>query len=126
MKVDHFDPPGNNEDFGGDANLRHEWTKWMSHEFDVGAASVQAYLNQHAGGICQFYNPLTHPLDAPDLPLATGDIPWNGFPKRHSSPGPGQPTRYADAEAPIQPGENRDQDEYLEWFVNKQASKIVS
>jgi hypothetical protein len=93
---------------------------------DVGAASVQAYLNQHGGGTSQFYNPLTHPVNAPDLPLARGDIPWNGFPKRHSSPGPGQPTQYAQAEAPIQAGDNRDQDEYLEWFVNKRDGKIIS
>jgi hypothetical protein len=39
---------------------------------------------------------------------------WDGSPQ------------YAEAEAPIQPGKNRDQDEYLEWFVNRQAGKIIS
>src|SRR5437763_10310075 len=78
MKLDHFDPPGNNPDFGADAALRGVWSEWMSHEFDVGVASVQAYLNKHGGGTCQFYNPVTHPLTAPDLPASAGDIPWNG------------------------------------------------
>jgi hypothetical protein len=126
MKLDHFDPPGNNQDFGGDAALRSAWSKWMSHEFDVGVASVQGYLNHHGGGTCQFYNPLTHPLDAPDLPLAAGDITWNGFPKRYSAAGPGQPAQYAKAEGPAAPGEERDQDEYLEWFANRKNGKIVS
>lgn len=126
MKVHRFDPPGNNDDFGSDINVRDAWTKWMSHQLDVAAASVQAYLDDHGGGTCQFYNPLTHPVTTPDLPLAAGDVPWNGFPKRYASAGPGQPPKYAEAEAPIQAGENRKQDEYLEWFVNKRDGKIIS
>jgi hypothetical protein len=126
MKLDHFDPPGNNQDFGGDPALRTAWTKWMSHEFEVGVASVQAYLTQHGGGTCQFYNPLSHPLDVPDLPLATGDISWNGFPKRFESTGPGNPAKYAEAEGPPAPGIERGQDEYLEWFANRKNGKIVS
>jgi hypothetical protein len=126
MKVDHFDPPGNNQDFGADAALRVAYTKFMSHEFDVGAASVQAYLTAHGGGTSQFYNPLSHPTDGPDLPLSAGDISWNGFPKRFESAGPGQPVQYAAAEGPVAPGDERAQDEYLEWFTNRKNGKIVS
>src|SRR5262249_14725124 len=58
---------------------------------------------------------------------ALGDIPWNGFPKRFLSTGPGVPTRYKDAEPAIAAGQNRPQDEYLEWHVTRNAAgNIVS
>src|SRR5262249_22816410 len=48
-------------------------------------------------------------------------------PKRFSSTGPGHPTRFADAEPPINAGQNRPQDEYLEWHADRDtAGKIVS
>ena len=62
MKVDHFDPPGNNADLGDDADLKKQWNAWMSREFGTGVLSVQKYLDHHGGGTCQFYNPLTDPL----------------------------------------------------------------
>jgi hypothetical protein len=123
---DAFNPPGNNPDFIGASNLVQNWTAHMSNVFDVSVASVSAYLDQHGGGDCQFYNPVSHGRVEPDLPTAATDIPWNGFPKRHGAPGPGQPPHYAAAEAPIVAGQNRDQDEYLEWFVNRKNEKIVS
>lgn len=126
MKVDHFDPPGNNPDLGTDAALKQHWTDWMSNEFDVGVASVQSYLDQHGGGKCQFYNPLTNPPPGDDLPLSAGDIPWNGFPKRYGSVGPGQAAQYAKVDSPVPHSTERDQDEYLEWFVNRIGGKIVS
>jgi hypothetical protein len=126
MKLDRFDAPGKNDDFAGDMALRDAWSQWMSHEFDVGVESVKQYLAAHGGGTCQFYNPVTKPLVAPDLPLTAGDIPWNGFPKRHGAAGPGQPPQYAKAEALVSPGTARDQDEYLEWFVNRKDGKILS
>jgi hypothetical protein len=121
-----FNPPGNNPDFAGDAGLAGAWSSNMSKLFDGTIGAVTGYLNQHGGGACQFYNPVSHGrLDA-DLPPAATDIPWNGFPKRHGAPGPGQQPDYAGAEAPITAGQNRDQDEYLEWFVNRKNGKIVS
>jgi len=121
-----FNPPGNNPDFAGDAGLAGAWNSNMSKLFDGTIGSVTSYLNQHGGGACQFYNPVSQGRADPDLPVAATDIPWNGFPKRHGSPGPGQPPQYAAAEAPITAGQNRDQDEYLEWFVNRKNGKIVS
>lgn len=121
-----FAPPGNNPDFAGNANLANDWSSQMSRLFDTATRSVTAYLGKHGGGVCQFYNPVTHGRADPDLPGAATDIPWNGFPKRHGSPGPGTPPDYAAAEAPISAGHNRDQDEYLEWFVNRKDGKIVS
>jgi hypothetical protein len=121
-----FDPPGNNPDFAGDPALAQAWSIHMSNVFDTSTASVSAYLAHHGGGTCQLYNPVSHGRADADLPADTTDIPWNGFPKRHGSPGPGQPADYAGAEAPIASGDERDQDEYLEWFVNRENGKIVS
>jgi hypothetical protein len=127
MKIDHFDPPGNNNDFGNDTTLKQRWSKAMSDNCDIGVASVTAFLATHGGGVCQFYNPVTHGRTDPDLPLQLGDISWNGFPKRFLSTGPGVPIRYKDAEPAVSPGQNRPQDEYLEWHVTRnEAGKIVS
>jgi hypothetical protein len=121
-----FSAPGNNPDFSGHNALANNWTDHMGNVFDTSIASVSAYLAKHGGGTCQFYNPVSHGRPDPDLPANTTDIPWNGFPKKHGSSGPGQAPDYAGAEAPISAGTNRDQDEYLEWFVNKKAGKITS
>src|SRR2546426_625976 len=59
MKIDHFDPPGNNTDFGNDTTLKQRWSKAMSDNCDLGIASVTAFLATHGGGVCQFYNPDT-------------------------------------------------------------------
>jgi hypothetical protein len=127
MKIDHFDPPANNDDFGGDQALKDAWSEAMSHNFDLAVSSVTAFLDAHGGGTCQFYNPVTQGRTEPDLAASLGDIPWNGFPKRFLSTGPGVPTRFADAEPALTPGQNRPQDEYLEWHVSRDgAGKIVS
>src|SRR5262249_39873306 len=95
--------------------------------FDVGVTSVTSFLQSHGGGTCQFYNPVTQGRTDPDLPASAGDVTWNGFPKQFSSTGPGHPTRIADAQPAIPAGENRRQDEYLEWHVVRNtAGKIVS
>ncbi|PWT84508.1 MAG: hypothetical protein C5B56_15470, partial [Proteobacteria bacterium] len=125
-KYSRFDPPGNNTDFSGNATLAGQWNDQMTSVFDISIASVNAYLQKHGGGVCQLYNPVSNGRPDSDLPAATTDIPWNGFPKRHGSPGPGKSPDYAGAEAPIHAGTNRDQDEYLEWFVNKKNGKITS
>ena len=90
-----FNSPGNNPDFVGDPNLAQDWNMHMSNVFDIAVASVTTYLARHGGGVCQFYNPVSHGRAEPDLPAPATDIPWNGFPKRHGAPGPGQPPHYA-------------------------------
>jgi hypothetical protein len=128
MKIDHLDPPGNMlSDFSDDPTLPNQWSQTLSATFDRSVAAVTAFLNNNGGGTCQFYNPLTNGATAPDLPRTSGDITWNGFPKRFSSMGAGHPTRFAEAEPPLAAGQNRPQDEYLEWFVNRNsAGKITS
>jgi len=103
MKIDRFDPPGNNDDFGSDAALKEHWNQTMSGYFDTGVNSVTTYLAAHGGGTCQFYNPLTQGRTDPDLPPA--DLTWNGFPKKFISTGPGVPTRFKDAEPAVSPGQ---------------------
>lgn len=125
MKLDHFDPPGNIDDFAGDAKAKALWSERMSNDFDVGVASVQQFLDQNGGGTSQFYNPLKHP-SAGDLPASTGDVSWNGFPKQHGSTGPGKPARYAEIDSPVARGHERAQDEYLEWYVHSSEGKIQS
>jgi hypothetical protein len=118
MKIDRFDPPGNNGDFGANDDLKGKYSNWLSQRFDTGVLSVTSFLNDHGGGTCQFYNPVTNGRPDPDLAPSSGDINWNGFPKRFLASG-GQPTQFAQAEPAISAGENRPQDEYLEWYVHK-------
>lgn len=126
MKIDHFDPPGNIDDFGDDAGLKQQWSSEMSGIFDDSIALVTRFLQDRGGGSCQFYNPVTHGRDNPDLAPSLGDIPWNGFPKRFGATPP-HPTNFAAAEPKRSPGQARLQDEYLEWHVNRNAAdRIVS
>ncbi len=127
MKLDHLDSPGNIDDFAGDPTLPDQWSQNLSATFDRSVAAVISFLSTNGGGSCQFYNPVTHGLTGPDLPRASGDITWNGFPKKFSSTGPGHPARFAAAEPSRNAGEARLQDEYLEWYVNRNpAGKITS
>jgi hypothetical protein len=127
MKIDHFDPPGNIDDFGSDATLAKNWSDEMSGIFDQSIALVTQFLNAHGGGTSQFYNPVTHGRTGPDLAPSLGDITWNGFPKRFGQTSPSHPTNFAAAEPKRNPGQARLQDEYLEWFVNHDAAgNIVS
>jgi hypothetical protein len=124
MKIDHLDTPGKIDDFAGDSTLSGQWNKSLSATFDRSVAAVTSFLKTNGGGNSQFYNPVTHGLTGPDLP---GDITWNGFPKKFSSTGPAHPPAFAAAEPSRNAGEARLQDEYLEWYVNRNpAGKIVS
>ena len=97
-----FNPPGNNPDFAGDPDIARDWSLQDVEFVRHGQiASVTAYLANHGGGVCQFYNPVTHGRAEADLPAAATDIPWNGFPPGHGSPGPGVPPNYAAAEQPL-------------------------
>ena len=128
MKIALFDPPGNNGDFAGIPGLAAKWSAHMSATFDTGVQRVKDGLAANAGATSQFYNPVTHGLNGPDVtPESAGSITWNGFPRKFLGAGPGAPAHFAAAEAPVLPGQAREQDEYLEWHVIKNAAgKIVS
>lgn len=118
MKIDQFDPPGNIDDFGNDNILKRKWSAKISDYFDRGVASVNRQYASFGNDKSQFYNPVTHGRTEPDVPLALGDVPWNGFPKKFRPSN--HPTDYAGAES------RANQDEYLEWHVTRNAGKIVS
>jgi hypothetical protein len=128
MKIALFDPPGNNKDFDGIPGLAAKWSDHLSKIFDKGVKRVNDALAANPGATSQFYNPVTHGLTGPDVtPESAGTITWNGFPRKFLGAGPGAPAHFAAAEAPILPGQAREQDEYLEWHVIKNAAgKIVS
>jgi hypothetical protein len=128
MKLDHFDPPAFNDDLDDDSALKTLWSQAMSAKFDISINSVQNHLTQHGDGTCQFYNPVTAGLSGPDLPLAAGEVPWNGFPKRFLRSGPHGTPGFGDAEpVSLPPNSGRAQDEYLEWHLSRNSDgKIVS
>src|SRR4051794_25859336 len=128
MKIALFDPPGNNKDFDGIPGLAAKWSDHLSKIFDKGVKRVNDALAANPAATSQFYNPVTHGLTGPDVtPESAGTITWNGFPRKFLGAGPGAPAHFAAAEAPILPGQAREQDEYLEWHViENEAGKIVS
>ena len=125
MKIARLDPPGHIDDLATPA-LQAAYSKWLSDRFDVGVNSVTQFLTAHGGGTSQFYNPVMHGRTDPDLAPSLGDISWNGFPKRFLSTGPGAPTHFANAEPAPAAGRTRPQDEYLEWFVHRNAAGKIA
>jgi len=127
MQITKFDAPGNNGDFATQPTLAAKWSAKMSKNFDDGVADVNAKLAANGGGTCQFYNPVTHGLTGPDVtPPSAGDITWNGFPRKFLGVGPGSPPNFAGAEPALTPGQARNQDEYLEWHVTKNAAGKIT
>jgi hypothetical protein len=123
MKITRFDPPGNIDDLAGDAALLDQWSNELSRDFEIAAFSVSRFLANHAGGTSQFYNPVTHGISDTDQ---VDTVPWNGFPKRFTSP-VSDPDYEAAEGANLPVGQNRPQDEYLEWHsVRDDSGKIVS
>jgi hypothetical protein len=128
MKISKFNPPALVDDFGS-ATLLDQYSKHVSGLFDRSIGDIAAFLEANQAGRPQFYNPLSHGLTDVDTTVL---IPWNGFPRQFASQGPGQAPNYVAAEpSPAQlPGSGgvhfRPQDEYLEWFVHRDANgKII-
>jgi hypothetical protein len=124
MKVLRFSPPANVDDFAPGSDVAQRWHDTISDHFTEGELRVQNFLNAHSHGSRQIYNPAEHPIEATDE--TEKEITWNGFPKRFLGT-PGSSPDYASAEPTTQPiGANREQDEYLEWFVHRNpAGKIT-
>jgi hypothetical protein len=119
MKLVRFDPPANIDDFDTIPKQRDAWNEFLSNSFD---AEVQGVESEIGAGKSQFYNPTK--LDTTD-PKSEKDITWTGFPAliKRKHPGNKRAARQ-EADTPLPNGE-RPQDEYLEWFVTKQAGKIT-
>jgi hypothetical protein len=119
MKLVHFDPPANIDDFNTIPKQRDAWSEFLSISFDEEIKGIESELGI---GKSQFYNPTK--IDTTD-PKSEKDITWTGFPAliKRKHPGNKRAARQ-EADTPLTNGE-RPQDEYLEWFVTKQAGKIT-
>jgi len=125
MKITHFNPPANIDDFHS-PELLGRYSDHISSEFDKSIAAIKAVLAKYHAGKPQLYNPVTAGIVAED---ARQTIVWNGFPRRFIGNAPGQPTNYAAAEPDTLSKHNgisfRQQDEYLEWFVHRDANNRI-
>lgn len=114
-----FDPPANIDDFDSIPKQRDAWSEFLSVTFDREIQAVEADLGV---GKSQFYNPTN--IDTTE-PKIEPSITWTGFPALIKRKHPGnEQAAWQEADKPLSNGE-RVQDEYLEWFVTKQAGKIV-
>jgi hypothetical protein len=119
MKLVRFDPPANIDDFDTIPKQREAWSEFLSNNFDREVKRVESELGV---GKSQFYNPIN--IDTTD-PKREPAITWTGFPAIIKTRHPGNKrAARQEADKPLPNGE-RAQDEYLEWFVTKQAGKIT-
>ncbi len=119
MKLARFDPPANIDDFNAIPKQRDAWSEFLFASFDQEIQGVEADLG---AGKSQFYNPTNVNTKAPQIEPA---ITWTGFPALIKRKHPGdERAAWKEADKPLLNGE-RVQDEYLEWFVTKQARKIT-
>jgi hypothetical protein len=119
MKLVRFDPPANIDDFDTIPKQREAWSEFLSNSFNDEIQRIELELGV---GKSQFYNPINIDTTDPKLEPA---ITWTGFPAliKRKHPGNKRAAR-EEADKPLPNGE-RAQDEYLEWFVTKQAGKIT-
>ncbi|WP_338927557.1 hypothetical protein IHE33_15730 (plasmid) [Mycetohabitans endofungorum] len=126
MKISHFNPPANQDDFGS-PDLLKKYSDHVSRNFNRSIAEIKAFLSRHHAGKPQFYNPLENGNSADDTLVM---IPWNGFPRRFLNAAASGKTDYVSAEPDQLVQSNgkqfRQQDEYLEWFVHRDdQGKII-
>jgi hypothetical protein len=120
MLLAQFDPPGNVPDLAPGSPERQAWSDFISGTFDGNIGSVEGTIG---AGNCQLYNP-TH-VETTE-PAAELTVTWNGFPMRFvrgHRDNRVEAWREADD---FRPGIARRQDEYLEWFVYKNAAGTIT
>jgi hypothetical protein len=119
MKLTRFDPPADVDDVGADAGLRKRWSDRIARLFQQGVHRTEQTVG---AGNSQFYDPMRTDTDDP---VATAVISWPGFPRllllKH---GPDKRAAFKEGDQLV--GNVRQQDEYLEWHVRRNAAgKIV-
>ena len=113
--IAQFDPPGGLDDFDSIPNQRLAWSEFLFNTFQD---NIQGVEQSVGAGKSQFYNPRV--ADTPE-PNSLKKIHWRGFPLLIAEKHPGNKTAaWKEADQPLANGE-RPQDEYLEWFVEKDA-----
>ena len=118
--IAQFDPPGGLDDFDSIPNQRLAWSEFLFNTFQD---NIQGVEQSVGAGKSQFYNPRV--ADTPD-PNSQKKIHWRGFPLLIAEKHPGNKTAaWKEADQPLADGE-RPQDEYLEWFVEKNAQGKIT
>jgi hypothetical protein len=118
--IAQFDPPGGLDDFDSIPNQRLAWSEFLFNTFQD---NIQGVEQSVGAAKSQFYNPRV--ADTPD-PNSQKKIHWRGFPLLIAEKHPGNKTAaWKEADQPLADGE-RPQDEYLEWFVEKNAQGKIT
>ena len=118
--IAQFDSPGGLDDFDSIPNQRLAWSEFLFNTFQD---NIQGVEQSVGAGKSQFYNPRV--ADTPD-PNSQKKIHWRGFPLLIAEKHPGNKTAaWKEADQPLADGE-RPQDEYLEWFVEKNAQGKIT
>ena len=118
--IAQFDPPGGLDDFDSIPNQRLAWSEFLFNTFQN---NIQGVEQSVGAGKSQFYNPRV--ANTPE-PNSQKKIHWRGFPLLMAAKHPGNKTAaWKEAEQPLADGE-RPQDEYLEWFVEKNAQGKIT
>jgi hypothetical protein len=116
-----FDPPGAIDDLGvpGDA-LYQDWHNFISGRMSAEITGLEGVLG---AGLSQFYNPAVTPTTSPSAKLT---VTWKGFPLKFLRR-QRDDRRAAWALADVFTlGVEREQDEYLEWFVHKNSAGKIT
>lgn len=120
MLLPSFDPPGLLTDFDSIPHQREAWSAYVSFLFDQAVARVESLVGP---GHSPYYNPAKVDTDAG---FASNTIRWKGFPLIIKSKHPGNlKAAYKEADTLLAGGE-RPQDEYLEWFIEKNAAEKIT
>lgn len=121
--IPQFDPPAGLADFDGIPDQRAAWDEFIGLSFQRNIEGVEAEVGAAKS---QYYNPKT---TATDPPVATDVIRWKGFPLVIAAKHPGnKKAAWKEADQLKTSGgiKFRPQDEYLEWFVTRNAlGKII-
>jgi hypothetical protein len=118
--ISQFDPPGGLDDFDSIPKQRQAWSEFLTNTFQDNVQGVERSIGT---GNSQFYNPQLTDTSAPS---AEKTIRWRGFPLLIAGKHPGNKrAAWAEAEKLLADGE-RPQDEYLEWFVERNAQGKIA
>jgi hypothetical protein len=120
MLLAAFDPPGNVPDLAPGSAEYRAWSAWISNAIDGEIARIESVLG---AGRCQLYNPTK---TATSEPAAELTINWEGFPMRFLRAHRENRVDAWRAADIFLPGAARPQDEYLEWFVHRNAAGKIS
>jgi hypothetical protein len=123
--IPQFDPPAGLVDFDGIPEQRAAWDDFITQSFQWNINYVEK--NDQVGvGKCQFYN---EKVTSTDQPVATDPIRWKGFPLLVAAKHPGnKKAAWIEADQLVTERgiQYRPQDEYLEWFVTRNAQGKIT